>query len=455
MRMRVFSAALVSMISAGAMAVEPPRCLYEVDVSPTIVLDISVTCDPAVRELQHVHRLSRDYVSVTAATRTDERFTARYRVELPAMGRELATADAAVASGESVLAVGAGWLVPPRRPRSGKAVLEVRVATPPDVDFVTAQPMEGGAFRIMQSELPLAGYSAFGRFGRHPMHVHPSDGSGSPASYEVVILDGPLALSERTLLDWIAHVADIMARFWHGFPAPGMKIFVLPRPDVDGVPFGRDMSGGGVSMLLIIGENATREQLYDDWVLIHELVHVGSPFVMGAPWLTEGLATYLEPLIRARYGLQSPTDMWMEFATNMPRGAEVIGASGLARGGFRGWYWGGGLLMLLADVEIRRSTDGRLGLEDCLRAVRAAIGNYLRTISLQEMTKACDAAVDGAPLARLVERHAKSATPVDLDGLWRDLGVRIVDGALELDDDAPLAAVREAIVRGGPAGSSR
>jgi hypothetical protein len=443
-------AALLSVLFAGAAsALDARRCLYDVHGSADLTLDVTVTCDPDVRALNALDRHSHGHLSVLSTSSGEDRFTARYRVALAAMARESASVDAALQSGNSILAVASSWLLYPVRESRGPAALEIRVAMAPGIDFATAQPMVDGSFTIPQSELDMAGFSAFGRFRRYPMTEENSSDATVPATFEVVVLDGPLGVDEQLLIDWIRHCAGIMTRFWHGFPSPGMKIFVLPRAGADGVSFGRDMSGGGVSMLLVIGENTTREKLDDDWVLIHELVHVGSPFVKGAPWLTEGLATYFEPLIRARYGLQSPDAMWTEFITNMPRGAAVIGSTGLMRGGFRGWYWGGGLLMLLADVNLRRASSGRLGLEDCLRAIRTRFGDYARTIGLEDMISACDAAVGGTTLTRLVERHARSANAVDLDALWRDLGVRLVDGVLVVDDHAPLAAVRNAIVRGG------
>jgi hypothetical protein len=441
---------VATLIANTASALDSRRCLYDVQMQPGLVLEIAVSCDPQVQDLRPLDRYSHGHVSITDSARDTDGFSARYRVALAELARDAASVDGAVESGDSVLAVASSWLLYPHREQRGAAVLHVRVSTPPGIDFVTAQPLTDGVFTIAQSELASAGFSAFGRLRRHPILVPPTESLLTPANYEVVILDGSMDIAEISLLQWIAHSADIMTRFWHGFPAPGLKIFVLPRNGAEGVVFGRDMSGGGVSTLLVVGEHATREQLDADWVLIHELVHVGSPLVRGAPWLTEGLATYLEPLIRARYGLQSPGAMWTEFITHMPRGAAIMESAGLMRGGRRGWYWGGALLMLLADVEMRRASDGRLGLEDCLRAIRIRIGNYLRTISLQEMTAACDQAVGGTVLAELIERHAQSATPMNLQGLWRDLGVQLVNGALQVDDGAPLAGVRQAIVRGGP-----
>ena len=38
-----------------------------------------------------------------------------------------------------------------------------------------------------------------------------------------------------------------------------------------------------------------------------------------SPWLTEGLATYFEPIIRYRAGRRSAESLWAEFARDMPR----------------------------------------------------------------------------------------------------------------------------------------
>lgn len=43
-----------------------------------------------------------------------------------------------------------------------------------------------------------------------------------------------------------------------------------------------------------------------------------------------------------------------------------------------------------------------------------------------------------------------SAGAVDLESLWRDLGLSLEGGALTAYENAPLAAVRESIVHGSP-----
>jgi hypothetical protein len=53
-------------------------------------------------------------------------------------------------------------------------------------------------------------------------------------------------------------------------------------------------------------------------------------------------------------------------------------------------------------------------------------------------------------LAELYGRMKDQPAPVDLDALWRELGVEIDGPRARLDDGAPLAAVRRAITAPRP-----
>ena len=101
-------------------------------------------------------------------------------------------------------------------------------------------------------------------------------------------------------------------------------------------------------------------------MLVHELIHTGMPFIRGrGTWFMEGAATYIEPIIRARAGWKTEEEVWKEWVDDMPQGARAF-ASGLANASGRENYWGGAIFMLMADLGIRRDTDGAKGLEDCL-----------------------------------------------------------------------------------------
>src|SRR6202008_1627127 len=101
----------------------------------------------------------------------------------------------------------------------------------------------------------------------------------------------------------------------------------MQRP---GVGYGRTVSGGGATVMVEDGASVEQRRLFNDWVLVHELVHTGMPYVRGGTWLMEGAATYIEPIIRARAGWKTEEEVWKEWVDNMPRGVSAF-AAGLAK----------------------------------------------------------------------------------------------------------------------------
>jgi hypothetical protein len=210
--------------------------------------------------------------------------------------------------------------------------------------------------------------------------------------------------------------------------------------------------GGGPSLVIQVGEHAGRNDIWDDWVLIHEMIHTATPFVADTGfWLMEGLATYLEPMIRARAGWLSAERVWAERMRGMPNGLAAMTGPGIARGGWGATYWGGATFMLLADLEVRERSAGRLGLEDCLRHVRKAFGDAGTRMTTAAFLRACDAglALDGPGVATaLAERYVYAGSALDLDVLWRDLGIQRRGAAIVFDDAAPKAPLRELVLWG-------
>ncbi len=136
----------------------------------------------------------------------------------------------------------------------------------------------------------------------------------------------------------------------------------------------------------------------------------------------------------------------------MPRGAGAFEPGNAGRGSI---YWGGALFMLLADIDARRVTDGRLGIEDCLRdQLRSGPQAALR-LAREAWIARCDGVLGVPVVAPLVARLVDRGEAVDLPALWRSLGVALQDGGIVYDDNAPLATIRKLIVAGHPARPQR
>ena len=271
----------------------------------------------------------------------------------------------------------------------------------------------------------------------------------------VGVAPGPLGLERAHLLDWIERCADVVARYYGRFPARHTRLLVVPRAG-RGVSGGRVWGHRGAAVRIIIGERATETELARDWVLIHELTHLAFPSVPARHhWIEEGLASYVEPVARVQAGQLDPREVWSELAAGLPKGLPQAGDRGLDHTPTWGrTYWGGALFALLADVEIRRQTQNRLGLQDALRAILGA-GNIELASPLEPLLEIGDQATGTRVLGTLYGRMKDRPAPVDLDALWGELGVRPEGGTVRFDDAAPLAATRRAITAPPPAPADR
>jgi hypothetical protein len=113
--------------------------------------------------------------------------------------------------------------------------------------------------------------------------------------------------------------------------------------------------------------------------------------------------------------------------------------------GNRRWgrtYWGGALVFLLLDIELRSRSAPGLSLDAAARAILQRGGDTSVRWSLEQTLAAGDAALDQPSLSAAYARFAAAPVRVDLDALFRRLGVRLEDGQIRFDEAAELARVR-------------
>ncbi|HEY7639122.1 MAG TPA: hypothetical protein VH814_05310 [Steroidobacteraceae bacterium] len=246
---------------------------------------------------------------------------------------------------------------------------------------------------------------------------------------------------------WIERSMTIVARYYGQFPAKQLRIRVTTGGG-SGVRHGTTYGMRVPFIRLQVGRGVTEEQLHEDWVLVHEMVHLALPEVGDDHlWLTEGLSTYVEGIARVHAGELRPERVWGELVHSMPNGLPQSGDEGLDHTHTWGrTYWGGALFCLLADVEIRKKTRNRFGLRDAMSAVLRESGGVSFERSIDSVLKVGDEATGTTVLRDLYAQMKDKPVSPDLDQLWQQLGVRLSDGEAELRDDAPLAATRKAIM---------
>jgi hypothetical protein len=250
------------------------------------------------------------------------------------------------------------------------------------------------------------------------------------------------------LLDWVTSSARAVTVYYGQFPVSRLQLRVRFF-DGRGVRGGRTTGWDGASISIAVGRASTTSDFTGDWVLTHEMVHLAFPSVSEEHhWIEEGSATYIEPIARARAGDLTPEKVWGDLIDGLPQGLPRPGDRGLDFTPTWGrTYWGGALFCLLADIEIRKRTANKKGLEDALRAILKAGGTIESDWPLTRTLETGDRATGVPVLRELYDRMKGSAAPVDLNALWKELGVERRNGKTEFNDGAPLAAIRKAVTQ--------
>ncbi len=305
-----------------------------------------------------------------------------------------------------------------------------------------APPARDGAdatFESIDSGLADAPYSAFGSW-------HTRMATVMRQTIAVGIAPAERAMDDDALAAWVRASAEPLAAYFGGLAAARPLVLIVPA---DGATIdGETLGGGGVSVLLRVGRAVTEKVARESWVATHEFVHANLPsFGYPHKWFEEGVATYVEPVARARVGALSPDAMWSDLLENLPSGLPEAGDQGLEKTYTWGrTYWGGALFCLTADIAIRERTRGGKSLDDALRAIGGMGAGAAVQVDLGRALATGDAATGTDVLQGLYRRLAAAPGTVDLGAQWRALGVsRRPDGGVAYDDGAPLAWIRRAI----------
>jgi hypothetical protein len=296
--------------------------------------------------------------------------------------------------------------------------------------------------------LTLVSVAAIPVVGRSQDHAQFEIGG---ATLSITFDSSPTAEFRQLTLDWVTRAAKAVTVYYARFPVRHADISIHIR-DGRRVGPGRASGRGGPHINVSLGSDVTFRNLAEgdsNWLMTHEMVHLALSGVEEEHhWLEEGLATYVEPIARVRSGELDARQVWRDIVKGMPQGQPGFGDQGLDHTPTWGrTYWGGAMFCLLADVEIRKKTANRMGLETALRGIVAAGGTIDTEWGLAKVLETGDQATGVPVLEPLYDQMKASSQPVDLAGLWRQLGVEERGGSIFFDDGAPLANIRLAIMK--------
>jgi hypothetical protein len=268
---------------------------------------------------------------------------------------------------------------------------------------------------------------------------------------EVAIAPGRLGLDDAGLVHSLAASLRALAAYYGKLPVERLRVAVAPA-------HGRQINGStrcgasGAVVHLSLGSSIDAKALEDDWVVTHELLHVTFTSLDDEAdtftWVGEGLASYVEPLVRVRAGTLTEATLWTELLAGAPQGLPEAGDRGLNRTHTWGrTYWGGALFWFEVDLLLRERTAGHASVRDVLRAVGAAGTNVCVDWPIERLLATGDAATGTHVLSEVYARRALTNAAPELAAWWKKLGIALDHGHATFDDGAAEAATRRAMTR--------
>ncbi|HLX37720.1 MAG TPA: hypothetical protein VKR29_07960 [Candidatus Binataceae bacterium] len=270
------------------------------------------------------------------------------------------------------------------------------------------------------------------------------------AQIEVRFEEGTFSVTPAAMRNWIAKSARAVTEYYGRFPVQHIRVVLVPLDRGRGVVFGRTFVPGPTPVIrVLVGAVASEDDLREDWVMTHEMVHLAFPSVPEKHhWIEEGIATYVEPIARVQIGDLTSAKVWRDMLDGMPHGLPGAGDRGLDNTHTWGrTYWGGAMFCLLADVEIHRRTHNRFGLQDALRAIMRSGTMLDDWPSLSRALKVGDDAVGIPVLMELYTKMKDAPYDPNLPALFQRLGVKLAGDSVTFDPNAPDASIVTSIMK--------
>lgn len=307
----------------------------------------------------------------------------------------------------------------------------------------------------------------------------PNDWSGSVAVGELkvssfgtdgvnieVAIIGNVSVAVATKLEsWVRTGIGTLTELYGRLPVSELQILVFPLGyNADPVPWGEVTRGGGDAVHLYVDSTRSLDELNKNWVLTHELSHLTHPYLAGSDaWLSEGIASYYQNVLRARSGLLERKNAWEKLDAGFKRGmAQFDRVDTLAQDTqlmmrqrqYMRVYWSGAAIALVSDVGYFENSGGKVTLGAVLdKFSQCCLPSHRRWRALELMTK-LDELAGFDVMVPLHEKYVIKPTFPEIEDAYKILGLQRHSDRLLLDNN-PDAVRRRLGIMGRASRMSR
>ncbi|MBA2492668.1 MAG: hypothetical protein H0V34_13550 [Gammaproteobacteria bacterium] len=337
------------------------------------------------------------------------------------------------------------------RPANPDANIELRFDLPPGIAVSAPwRPLPGGGYDVGHTPAHWPAAVALGRFEEREIKV-------PGAVLRLAVLDADPLADVEEIQTWIEDAARAVAGLYGRFPVDHAQVLVIPKGEGDGpVPYGHVMRGGAGAVRLFIDQRRPLKEFLADWTATHEFAHLTLPLERrGGAWLSEGIASYYQEILRARSGGLTPQQAWQELHEGFERGKQASADATLLEASANMYrdsaytrvYWSGAAIALLADLELRKLSDNKQSLDSALEKLGRCCQPWDRAWSARELLARLDELTGTTVFTELYREHVFSKDFPELTDAYAELGLKLREGEFQLPP-APNAHMRDAIMHG-------
>jgi predicted metalloprotease with PDZ domain len=332
-----------------------------------------------------------------------------------------------------------------------RRAIRVEVELPPGISISTPwkERQENGRTVFLPAQTPASWSSriAVGGFSVQRVAV-------TGAELRLAVIGGLETGQREMIAQWMRETAEGVASIFGYFPQaqPQILIIAIGKQGAP-VPWAHVIRGGGVAAEFFIDETRPVSDFRSDWTASHELSHMLLPYVSGRDrWLSEGLASYYQNVLRARDGRLTDEQAWQKLHSGFERGKRATRGDSLAhatrsgRGATMRVYWSGAAIMLKADIRLRELSGGRQSVDTALLSLQDCCFEEGRKWRAQELFMELDKLTGYTVFMDLFREHVMDDEFPDLSLTYAQLGLVERSGSIRLEPDAPLGRIRYQIM---------
>lgn len=170
------------------------------------------------------------------------------------------------------------------------------------------------------------------------------------------VLLGSLNDSPKRWIGWLHKTAAAIETAFGYYPIDQANILVIPSKSRHSpVPWGEVQRGGYPAVHFFIDPAKSQQTFEQDWTASHEMSHLFVPKTLWRDrWLSEGIASYYQNVLRARGGILSKDEAWQKLREGFARGRRDFNHRSLRNvNQTMHLYWGGVAIYFLADLRLR------------------------------------------------------------------------------------------------------